>query len=352
MPRRTPSRPSGETSCRGRAAFTLVELLAVVAIIGVLVGLLLPAVQAAREAARQSQCSNNFKQVGIALHNHHDARGYFPPVTVTDSGTFTASGWGWGSLILPYIEQADLYARINPQTVWGQPGADVIYTTFHNDTTRRPLIQTSIPTYLCPSDPAGRINDLLINNGSNVLTATTGWGRSNYVISIHNGSFCCEGMPSFKGNGISFCNSRVKFKDVTDGTASTLAGGERVHRVPDGGKPDPADSGSPGLAPYHPRSSVWAGAMEGGYTRPDQVPIGSTTQKRAPRGVSWLAASPFYGLNDFSVADAVKGYSSNHPGGASFVFSDGSVRFLDQTIDATTFQRLASRNDGRVIGSY
>jgi type II secretory pathway pseudopilin PulG len=316
-----------------------VELLAVIAIIGVLVGLLLPAVQAAREAARQSQCSNNLKQIGIAFHNHHDARGYFPPATVANPVNMQfSSGWAWGTMILPFIEQDDLYARLNPQTIWGAQGK-ATFATAVADSARLTLIRTAIDIYRCPSDPAGRLNDLQHNGGGAALN----YGRSNYVMSIHDGSFCCEGIPSFQGNGIAFVGSQVKIKDITDGTASTLAAGERVHRVAGGGR------GSPNawnlVAPFHGRSAMWAGSDEGNYTMPD-------TNTGYPRGVSAFVASPYYGFNDFSTQAAHKAYSSNHSGGAVFVFSDGAVKFLNQTIDATTFQRLANRKDGQTIGSY
>ena len=122
-----PPRPTNQHagSPHERPAFTLVELLAVIAIIGTLVGLLLPAVQSAREAARMSQCSNNLKQIGIAFHNHHDARGFFPPMTTARTGYTigvspgyipTGDGWAWGTMILPFIDGAGTFDRLNPQT--------------------------------------------------------------------------------------------------------------------------------------------------------------------------------------------------------------------------------------------
>lgn len=319
--------------------FTLVELLVVIAIIGVLVGLLLPAVQAARESARRSACTNNLKQLGIAFHNHHDIRGYFPPATVAKTANWDfTSGWAWGTMILPFIEQQDMYLTLNPQTIWGQQGRDT-FATAVADSARLTLIRTALSAYRCASDPAGTLNDLQYNGAGLVLN----YGRSNYVMSIHDGSFADGVLPSLQGNGIAFVSSQVKIKDITDGTASTLAAGERVHRVAGGGigSPNPWQL----QPPFHGRSAMWAGSDEGNYTLRDD----NTTY---PRGVSAFVASPYYGFNDFSTQAAHKAYSSNHPGGAVFVFSDGAVKFLDQTIDATTFQRLANRRDGRVIGSY
>ena len=317
--------------------FTLVELLVVIAIIGTLVGLLLPAVQAAREAARQSECSNNLKQVGIAIHNHHDARGFFPPWNVTNPAAYS-SAWAWSTMILPYVEQADLYARLNPQSTWGQPGADT-FATAHADSTRRALIGTSLPSYRCPSDPAGP-NDQLVNQSQYCVSPK---GRSNYVISVGDGDISGD-VYNVQYDGIAFCNSKVKFKDITDGTAKTLAAGERVHRVTGGDRPNPNDQYSPGLPPCNPGSAVWSGNIEGGYV--------GTNVNRQVRGAVFYGATAFRGINDFSSRWTSRGYSSNHPGGAMFVFSDGSVQFLNQTIDATTFQRLADRKDGQVVGSY
>ncbi|MFM7290619.1 MAG: DUF1559 domain-containing protein [Planctomycetia bacterium] len=318
---------------RHPAAMTLVELLVVIAIIGTLVGLLLPAVQGAREAARQSQCSNNLKQVGIAFHNHHDARGSFPPLDVTSTTVGSIPAWAWGTMVLPYIEQADLYARLNPQTTWGQTGADT-FATATADSTRLALINSSIATYRCASDPAGARNDLLGTSG-----AVIQYGRSNYVISVHDVGFSGD-VFNVASNGIAFCNSRVKFKDITDGTASTLAVGERLHRRVG----QQADS-TTDFPPYAPMSAYWAGGPEGGFVLTD-------SRLRRHRGSLQYGATAIYQINDFSTVWTRNGYSSYHPGNAMFVFSDGAVKFLDQTIDATTFQRLANRKDGQVIGSY
>jgi prepilin-type N-terminal cleavage/methylation domain-containing protein/prepilin-type processing-associated H-X9-DG protein len=329
-------------SLNPRGAFTLVELLAVITIIGVLIGLLLPAVQAAREAARMSQCSNNLKQIGIAFHNHHDARGFFPPMTTARTGYTingtnpVTDGWAWGTMILPFLDQADTFDRLKPQTVWGQPERDTFATAVADTTVRKPIIDGSIATYRCPSDPAGRTNDMQGNN-SNVIFR---YGRSNYVVSAEFDGFSGEAIPSAATRGISFVGSRIRVKDITDGTAKTLAVGERVHRISGGN--DKTNS------PFNPASALWAGSGMANYLLPDGYPTWN------PSGVSAFGGSTRWGINNFvgSEGNARKGYSSNHSNGASFVFCDGSVQFLNQMTDDTTFRRLGDRKDGKLIGAY
>ena len=338
-------------SLNPRRGFTLVELLVVIAIIGTLIGLLLPAVQAAREAARGSQCSSNLKQIGIALHNFHDSRGFFPPANVSDVTVplptcCAGEGWAWGTFILPYIEMSEVYDKFRPNIEFPAPTGTNTPSVVGADAILAPLVKTSIPVYRCPSDSEGLLATLeaacdVPYEGKTLrgLTPRTRYGRSNYVISMHDVSIAND-MRTSKLNGLSFSNSRVKLKDVSDGLSSTLAAGERVHRAP--GKSSGADS----TAPVHPGSAVWAATNINGYANPD----GYTSCLW--RGMITNGASTFYSINDFSTVNTSKGYSSNHPGGASFVYADGSVRLLDQNIDATILSRLANRRDGKVIGAY
>jgi prepilin-type N-terminal cleavage/methylation domain-containing protein/prepilin-type processing-associated H-X9-DG protein len=357
-----PPRPTNQHagSSHARSAFTLVELLVVIAIIGVLIGLLLPAVQAARESARMSQCSSNLKQIGIALHNFHDARGFFPPANVseTSGGCCGGPSWGWGTYILPHVEQSDIYVQFKPNFIYPAPSDTNSLATVGASSTLAPLAGKGMPIYICPSDPQGLLTSPRTENKDDKRILSGGqnvrYGRSNYILSM-SGSSIGNDMRSKVLDGIAFSNSRVKFKDVTDGTGSTLAAGERVDAVSGGGRGTGGttewgpNSGSfvMNIAPINPASAVWAGTNLNGYANYDAYTSGSLH-----RGMILNGGSTYYGINDFSTVDASKGYSSNHPGGASFVYADGSVRLLTQDIDATTLSRLANRRDGSVIGAY
>ena len=205
-----------------RTGFTLVELLVVIAIIGILVGLLLPAVQAAREAARRMQCSNNVRQLGIAVHNYESAYRRLPSGWVA-SNAHGEPGWGWAAALLPFMEGSNLHQQIE---------ADI------HDQVR----VTVVPTFLCPSDTGANLFEIAEGDGhDHDHDARYRVGRiddegeklfqvskSNYVGMF--GTFELEDAP-YNGNGMFYGNSRIKFRDVTDGLSNTLMVGERNSRL-------------------------------------------------------------------------------------------------------------------------
>jgi prepilin-type N-terminal cleavage/methylation domain-containing protein/prepilin-type processing-associated H-X9-DG protein len=311
-----------------RRAFTLVELLVVIAIIGILVALLLPAVQAAREAARRMQCGNNLKQIGLGLHNYADTYKRFPSgfIYVADN----QECWGWGALMLPFLEQAPLHSQIGVTT--GSMYGQIISTAWQPvvDGIQRPL-----STFMCPSDtgtPArGQIHgDRHFGGGlgHNVHAYTP--GVSNYVGSTGHGP---GRVRAEVNSGIFFGNSSIGFQDIIDGTSNTFAVGERDSKFC--------------------RSSAWVGVRRG--------------QGGGSRGVFVILAHARVKLNesvlpwDDDPEGCGQGWSSLHPGGAQFAFCDGSVSFISETIEFRhalggwdnngdpnngAYQRLISRADG------
>ena len=302
-----------------RRAFTLIELLVVIAIIAVLVGLLLPAVQKVREAAARTQCVNNLKQMGLALHNYHDANSCFPPGYLStqnylDGATDTAPGWGWGTFLLPYLEQGNLYAQLNltqPITA-GTP------------------IQTVLKMYLCPSDTvppsAFMVQDVV---GAPLMLAAP----SSY-------SACCGGDETDtadpSGKGVFYRNSHTKITDITDGSSQTVLIGERA--------------GTNALG-------VWVGAINKGVIQRGQSnPNPGTSISPA----ACLVLSHNHLINCFGDADGgLDDFSSNHTGGANILFGDGSVHFIktiksdnsdgSYTADSLIFQAMGTRAGGEVV---
>src|SRR5262245_56663534 len=211
-------RPKHQT----RSAFTLVELLVVIAIIGVLVALLLPAVQAAREASRRMSCSNKFKQLALALHSYHDSNQVFPPQGLPSHGTPNA--WGWGPMIFPYMELKAMYDTLEvnskmppntnlgtmppPQTVF--PGGGM-------------LLQQKVTSFICPSDVDTVLNQFY-SNPRNSSDAGNRYSKSNYVCNQQVISFA----PAFNALPPPKC---VRIAQIIDGTTSVLLLGERAYRV-------------------------------------------------------------------------------------------------------------------------
>ena len=200
---------------RKHGAFTLIELLVVIAIIAVLIGLLLPAVQRVREAANRIKCSNNLKQMGLALHNYVDSYGRFPPAYAAAD---VDPGWGWGSILLPFLEQTPLYGALAvPTRIFGDgqnPALPVTNTS--------PLTQLPLPLFRCPSDTGPDLNSFRLNFAMSNYRAVA--GATDYAIFTANQDT----------GGVLFQNSKIRITDITDGTSNTLALGECIFDVPTG----------------------------------------------------------------------------------------------------------------------
>lgn len=314
---------------RRKLGFTLVELLVVIAIIGVLVALLLPAVQMAREAARRMRCGNNLKQICLAMHNYESAFKVLPPGWISSPGLMWTSAtsstgtdgwgsWGWGALLLKYMEQSGTADALRP--------GDVDMRTALDNPTMLAIMQTRIQSFRCTSDTAPLLNDKRpITGFSNQdrLLAT-----SNYV-GWNSGSW--GWVPGNEGDGpeerlgIFAMNSRTRFAEVTDGLANTFAFGERSYK-----NATTITGNQIACAAAVVFGNRW-GSNRGNSRRNPQ--FGNTNTLGLGEGYinSTLTGDPTNpGLNNNSIC--ARGVFSYHPNGCQFAICDGSVQFINQNI--------------------
>jgi prepilin-type N-terminal cleavage/methylation domain-containing protein len=317
--------PSGETMMRKahRRAFTLIELLVVIAIIAVLIALLLPAVQQARESARRTQCKNNFKQLGIALHNYHDTHLVFPPgqfnyIAADISAIFARRGC-WMQQILPYIDRAALYDTLMATNTgfYAAPGHESV-----------------IPVLMCPSDA---VSPKTMTAGATTTVASQGFS-GNYVLCAGSTDYGANGATSGLNtgtnlNGMFYCLSRSSMKSMTDGSSNTILGSE-ILLV--------ADTASHDLrGRYH---NTW----EGNVLFSTLFPPNTTQGDRSVNG---------YCINSVRRPCAASGNSvqfarSPHTGGVHVVLGDGAVRFVSDNISNLTWNALGTRASDDTVGEF
>ena len=315
--------PPAHRRLRTKSGFTLVELLVVIAIIGILVGMLLPAVQQVREAARRTQCLNNVRQQTLATHIYCDGNQHFP------------AGWdqtaaAWNGLILPFIEQSNLGSTMD------LPNDSDNWTT--NGSAKEAACGTLIGVYRCPTMT---IAENIDNNGIPGRVPASYRGNAGSEVSNDGGPVVAntKSMKDHDLNGLMFGCSEIGFGQISDGTSNTIMFGESQtdpEFVKDGQAMDYWYIGAPSTDPYRctgnnaNSSSEFSEVVGGTYT-----PMNAN--KNDPTTLGNLIELSF---------------GSYHQGGAAFGFADGSVHFIGEDIDLVTYQALGSRNGGEVPGEY
>lgn len=299
-----------------RHGFTLIELLVVIAIIAILIALLLPAVQQARESARRTQCRNNLKQLGIALHNYHDTFSTFPPGAIQDFGTNAQNEATWISMILPYIDQAPLYNRANWSSCFGCVSAP--------GTPSYEIVSPAIPSMACPSDANGGKLALDIYRRGN-YAANSGIGP------LHSVSTPDDSTRTFSGPFT--MNSKRNIRDFTDGTSNTVIVAELLNST---------TSDFRGVMHY-PEGPLYTHDRVPNTSIPDECRTTCVTGSRVPCTGTYTA---------YNNRAMIYSSRSQHIGGAHVTLADGTVRFISENISLTTWQAIGTHKNGEVVGDF
>jgi prepilin-type N-terminal cleavage/methylation domain-containing protein/prepilin-type processing-associated H-X9-DG protein len=300
-----------------RKGFTLIELLVVIAIIAILIGLLVPAVQKVRDAAARSQCQNNLKQIGLAVHNYHDTYKRLP-------AGGDAKGFSAHAYMLPYLEQSNIYNEIN-------------FTVAPMAAANSAAMAQTIPVFVCPSDPQ--------------TSLPAGQGGNNYVWNYGSDMLF---MSNQTAGPFMFGNTKVTLQGITDGTSNTAAFSERRKGDWNNAIATPAtDLYTP---PGSPKTNDDAVNLCNSFD-----PMNLSYQWRSDFGALWIQAYHWtmyqhvslpntYGCA-FPPANCAMPANSGHTGGVNLVLCDGSVRFVSNSISLATWRAVGTRNGGEVVGS-